>query len=419
MRWEITVAEAFGARMDGRAVTWVRTLVGADCVLRGYEAWNILARVLAPEHLRLPYVSWASAPSPEMLPAYIAIWLVAAAAFSCGWRPLLSGAVLSVVMAYTLLIDQQTYSNHLYLLLLVVSLVTVAEGGREPSEPGTTTVLAWPVTLLKIQVSIVYFFGAVSKINALFLSGTIIYLNLRPPLKAVAGGFLPALMVVSALSVLLELWLAAALWSPRWRSRAVSIGLAFHVGIVLSLSATESTQLLVFTVMMSTLYVLFFSHTPRRVTVYYDDACKVCHTVIAWCLAHQVQPVITAVGSTDRARCSHGTSGFDVRQSVVVVDEQTGDRAVGTRAFAALILALPAVYQPLRLAALPGFSLVSDAACRLFAQAGLPRYTAARRGDTHARDAGGPRVLLRHRVRRADHWIGRAGRSSSDRYLVG
>jgi len=372
MQLGMRVAELFGRRVDGRAIAWARALIGVDCVLRGFEAWGILERVLAPGHLRLSYVSWAIAPSLDALPLYIAVWIGLALAFAGGWLTLVSGPVLSALMGYTLLVDQQTYSNHLYLLSLVVALLTVAESHRRPSlegaDPDATTVPAWSVMLLKLQVSIVYIFGAVSKINFAFLSGAVLYLNLRPSLKGMVGHFPPVLLVMAAASILLELWLAAALWSPRWRTRAVSIGIAFHVGIVLSLRTSESVQLIVFTTLMSTLYLQFFSHTPRHVTVYYDDSCGVCARVIGWFLARQRQPWIAAIGSTSGAAFQHDTSKFDLQQSILLVDYESGEYATGSRAFAALVKALPVVYQPLRIAALPGFVLVSDAVYGLIAK---------------------------------------------------
>ena len=53
---------------------------------------------------------------------------------------------------------------------------------------------------------------------------------------------------------------------------------------------------------------------------------------------------------------------------MLVIDEETGEHLTQSRAFAAMVKALPPVYQPLRVLALPGFVLVSDAAYRLIAR---------------------------------------------------
>lgn len=41
----------------------------------------------------------------------------------------LADAILTLLMGYVLLFDQQTYSNHLYLLVIVTSLLTVGDSG--------------------------------------------------------------------------------------------------------------------------------------------------------------------------------------------------------------------------------------------------------------------------------------------------
>jgi predicted DCC family thiol-disulfide oxidoreductase YuxK len=119
---------------------------------------------------------------------------------------------------------------------------------------------------------------------------------------------------------------------------------------------------------MMSLYVLFFDHVPHRLTVYFDSSCGVCTWVIRWFVSQEQQHVITAISATDRARFRHDTSGFDLAKSILVIDEETGERLTQTRAFAAMVKSLPAAYQPLRVLALPGFVLFSDWTYRLIAR---------------------------------------------------
>jgi hypothetical protein len=151
MRTRVIPGDLFSERLDARPVGWVRILVAADCIVRGFEAWRILERVLAPENLRLPYISWVVAPSHNFLPVYIVAWVAAAAAFAVGWHTRIAGFLLCALMGYGLVIDQQTYSNHLYLLSLMVLLLGIADSGRAVSVDargrGASTIAAWPVTL--------------------------------------------------------------------------------------------------------------------------------------------------------------------------------------------------------------------------------------------------------------------------------
>ena len=215
-------------------------------------------------------------------------------------------------MGYALIIDQQTYSNHLYLLSLIVFLLTLADSGRALSIDArgqdAPSIPAWPVTLLKLQVSIVYVFAALSKINVVYLSGVVIYLSLQPSLKMLVAGHAATpvlMMLVAVFSVLVELWLAVALWRRKWRSAAVVVGIAFHVGLIVLLTWDQAVQLIVFTIGMASLYVLFFEHAPHRLTVYFDSSCGVCTWVIRWFVSQDHQQVITTVGAADRAAFRH------------------------------------------------------------------------------------------------------------------
>ena len=147
--------------------------------------------------------------------------------------------MLTVALAGTLLSDQQTYSNHLYLMLPVAALLTVAQSGAALSldarrEGGRDWVPGWPVWLLCAQVSIVYGFAALAKLNPDFLSGSVVasYLR-RDGLLALPDAWrsLEPMLILSLLAICSEAFLAFALWVPRWRPAAMVVGLGLHVFI--------------------------------------------------------------------------------------------------------------------------------------------------------------------------------------------
>ena len=122
----------------------------------------------------------------------------------------------------------------------------------------------WPVWLLCAQVSIVYGFAALAKLNPDFLSGSVVasYLRRDGPL-AVPGAWrsLEPMLVLSLLAICSEAFLAFALWMPRWRPAAMVVGLGLHVFIAGWLSPTSS--LIVFSLLMLPLYLLFLDAVPR------------------------------------------------------------------------------------------------------------------------------------------------------------
>jgi hypothetical protein len=256
-------------------VALVRIIIGVVTAVRAVEAWRIMARVFAPGLLRLPYVSWLPEPSLTLIALLTLTWFAGAIAFCLGWHTRIAGSLLFATMSVTLLLDQQTYSNHLYLLVLVVLLLTLADAGAALSldarrKGPRSEVPAWPVLLLKLQVSIVYGFSAIAKITPVYLSGLVIAINLRKsgPLSIPMEWRTPGIMsTLAVFSVATEAFLAVALWLPRWRWPAAIIGIGFHVTLVLLLIPEVAVQLAVFAVATLALYLLFFNLADRGVNL--------------------------------------------------------------------------------------------------------------------------------------------------------
>ena len=217
-----------------------RILIGIAALIRGLEAGRVLARVLDPEVLQFPIIAWLPRLSPSALPALIVAWLLLAASFTVGFRVRATGSALALIMGYTLLLDQQSYSNHLYLLVLIVGVVALAPD---------------PARLLRYQLSLVYGFSALWKCNAYYLSGIVIGAHLVPSLARWAK--FEYLAILAATSLLVEVFLAIAFWLPRYRPAAWIVGLLLHVGCTLMLAPGYQVQIAVFTLEMIALYTAF------------------------------------------------------------------------------------------------------------------------------------------------------------------
>lgn len=233
---------------------FVRVIIGVALAVDGLATWGTLSRLFQPGILAVPILPVPRL-SPEWVTTYMVVWLGSAVAFAMGWPRRLSGVTLVGVLAYMLVLDQQTYSNHLYLLALVVGLITIGQWqSRGPVVP------MWPVFLLKAQLTIVYTFAAVSKMNPAFMSGAMIYANLRRPLLETAPALVsfPVLVTVAVASIATELFLGWALWSVRWRRTAAMVGVIFHTSLVLVMDDPTTVGLAVFAATCVSLYVLFF-----------------------------------------------------------------------------------------------------------------------------------------------------------------
>jgi len=263
---------------DARPIALVRILVGLAAIGNALEHWAALNRLLAPAVVKMPYLPWLPYPSQAAAPVLIGTWLIAALLFIVGLQTRLAGVVLTVTMAYVLLLDQQLYSNHLYLNILVTLLLTIADSGARFSLDARyrgqrNQIAEWPIVLLKIQVSIVYFFAALTKVNPAYLSGDILAHFIHADLVhfVPAGWSLVALMqALAILSIVTEFFIAFALWFAFWRWLALLAGLGLHLTIVLTGGATIGVPDIPFTVFALLIvapYALFFSFPQPRAAV--------------------------------------------------------------------------------------------------------------------------------------------------------
>jgi vitamin K-dependent gamma-carboxylase len=251
------------ASTPARPVALVRVLVGAMAAFKAVDMWFTVRLLPDPAVMRAPYVEWVPYPGRAGAVALVAAWFVAAVCLTVGWRTRIAGGVLLLLLGYTLALDRQLYSNHLYLLAIVVLLLTLADAGADLSfdarrSAARTTIPAWPVTLLKAMVPIVYGYAAVAKLNSDYLSSAVlsVYLRREGPLALPEVWHTPAALVpLAAASVAAEAFVAWGLFWRRTRPAAVAVGLAVHAGMVALLPLRRGIT--IFSVVTVSLYLLF------------------------------------------------------------------------------------------------------------------------------------------------------------------
>ena len=227
-------------RIDGTPLALCRVMVGTAALVRGLASYFVMMRVLSPGGVRAPGFDWSPPVSLVAAPWLIGIWLIAAFCFLVGFRTRLSGAVLAVTIAYYLLADGSLYASHIYFLLLIVFLLTVADSGAAFSVDWylrgmpRAEVASGPVLLLKLQVAIVYFFAGIAKLNPAFLSGEVLPENL----SSFPDAWMTPEVAIAAswAAMMLEFYLVFALWIRRLRMSAIFFGLIFHGLIVVTMS---------------------------------------------------------------------------------------------------------------------------------------------------------------------------------------
>lgn len=236
-----------------RPLAVCRIFVGLAAAGFAFEWIGILVRAASGNYLALPVAEGLLKVSPQFVIGLFVTALIASLAMVLGVAGRLAPLLVAATTATVLLADQQTYSNHL-VLLFVISLFLGFSGSHEAwtlsRSPKTSWVPYWPAFLVKAQVSSVYAWTAIAKINQEYLSGEVLDTYLQPWVP-IPQELLP---LAAIMSIVVEASLAVLLWMPRFRKLTIALGAGLHVGIVLLLQ--DPAPLVGFAMLMATGYIL-------------------------------------------------------------------------------------------------------------------------------------------------------------------
>jgi predicted DCC family thiol-disulfide oxidoreductase YuxK len=281
-----SLASLLNADTPSRPIGVMRVVVGSAALLKLTQIAPLLFRLADPALLHAPF--WASVPrlSRASAVAISAFWAVSAIGFLLGARSRVAGGVLTASLVVVLLVDQQTWSNNLYLLTICVFLLTAADSGASLSidarRKGTREyVPAGMVNLLRLQLSIIYFYTAVAKISAGYLSGAVLRASFR--WMPWAEHIPRRLLVAAALfSIAMEIFLSIGIWFAATRPFVFVIGAAFHAFTVVSLPPAWRIELGAFALVTLSMYLPFVPASPQTRTVIWDDNATFCRTWVRW-----------------------------------------------------------------------------------------------------------------------------------------
>ena len=250
-----------------------RVVLGVAALLRAFVGAPLLLDLGEVGALRVPRVPWFAA-NPVLVRVLLLAWIISAVMFALGWYYRRVGAVLSTTIGLVLGLDHQTFSNHFYLLFLAVLLMTMADAAAiwsvDARKAGgeVQTVNLWPLRLFQVQISILLLWSVIGKLVSGFLSGVQLASQMGRGMLSIPDFVrTPQIMIVlSVVTLLLEGFLALALWSPRLRPLALLAAAGFHGAILLFMEPAD--QLLVFALVMASGYLLFLvPNTAQQVAV--------------------------------------------------------------------------------------------------------------------------------------------------------
>ena len=271
------VAEAGSRPVSAQSAAAFRIAFGAlalAAVVRFAARGWIDDLYVAPEHHFTYAGLWWVRPWPDWgMQAHFALMGLAAAAVALGYRYRLSIAAFFLLFTYAELLDKTTYLNHYYLVSLLSLLMIFMplhrawslDARRRPPTEGAT-VPAWVIWTLRAQLSAVYLFAGVAKLNPdwLFHAQPLrIWLSNAAPDAPLIGALLRETWTAYAMS-----WTGAAFdlaivgWLLWRRSRlwAYAVLAAFHV-----LTGLLFPAIGMFPWMMTAFALVFFPPDwPRR-----------------------------------------------------------------------------------------------------------------------------------------------------------
>lgn len=227
------------------ALTLARIGIGLAAILKAVELGPLLDRLVSdPRIVQMPLAPWPR-PSAAAVSWLVGAWIGLGVGVAAGVAVPATGALMAAIVGYVVTLDQQTYSNHLYLLALASLLIAVAHTERHRAPA---------IALLRWQLIIVYAFAAASKVNPAFLSGEVIAENLRPAVGALAAGLVPAVLAMGA--VVTEGFVAWSLPRPRWRVAGAIVGAGLHIAFIAMI--VQTLAMIAFAVICLSLYPLFW-----------------------------------------------------------------------------------------------------------------------------------------------------------------
>lgn len=246
--------------VDPRPVAIARIGLGLAGMINVLELTLVLYR-LAAGTMAVPFFDWAPPITSGVVFGFMIVGVVSTIAIISGIAPS-AGAVTYVLATATVLLwDQQTYSSHQWLSVLMIAYLAFARSDRAYSFVRRTgprrPVPWWPQLLMMTQLSTVYLFAGFAKLNMVYLSGDPLAEWLVVTLP---DWVYPPLAMASAMTELLVL--AIGLWVPKFRLLAVIAGVCLHLSIIATIPG--AAPLTAFALACVPLYPLYLTRPSLK-----------------------------------------------------------------------------------------------------------------------------------------------------------
>jgi hypothetical protein len=252
--WTSRLDDALGRHVDLRGVAPLRIVAG---LLAAAHLWPFLVAAQDGATYRDVYHApyWSAMPEIPDGVYLVVLWagVAASLASSAGLFVRVSSAIAAGVVVGNLALSQTHYHhNRAFLAAILVALAFMPAGERlsldrlrdapvRHGPPGWGP--AWPLTLLRLQVAVVYAASGVSKLlDPDWFGGVVTRLRVERDVDAVAGAGVPDWIVdivrsepfhivFAKVTVATEIFIGLGLLHRRTRWVAVWLAIPFHVAI--------------------------------------------------------------------------------------------------------------------------------------------------------------------------------------------
>jgi hypothetical protein len=231
--------------VDISFLVFFRILFGGILVWEVYRYFSNgwISRYYIEPAVTFPYYGfgWLKPwPEPGMYIHFFVLG-VAAGCVMAGFLYRIAAPVFFLAFAYSFLLDQTRYLNHLYLVCLIGFLMCFLPAERAFSVDAllrrkirSDVVPAWTLWLLRAQVGIPYFFGGIAKLNSDWIHGGEPMRTWLRPLTTASGGspiFTSDVVVYGFVigGLLLDLFVVPLLLWQRTRPFALVAAIVFNL----------------------------------------------------------------------------------------------------------------------------------------------------------------------------------------------
>jgi hypothetical protein len=269
-QWQTFLA----APVDAAALGIFRIVFGAMVAIDGCRflahGW-VDEYFIAPRyHFTYLYLDFIRPWPGRGMVVHFAVLIAAAALVSAGLWTRAASVVLFFAYAYVLFLEQSIFMNHYYLIMLLAFLLAsmpverafALDRWRRPDLPAV--VPRWCVLLLRFQLFVVYFYGAIAKLNADWLRGEPMYsaiVHHAPDVPDIAHLLPPRFLAyfIAHAGIAIDAVVPICLCLRRARWLGFGVAVAFHVLNALFLRIGIFSYL-----MIGAITIFFDPDWPRR-----------------------------------------------------------------------------------------------------------------------------------------------------------